>query len=65
MFKVQAFLKGDLVMEADGTANNLEWKQYLASENLIIDNLVLSPGLDLDNLEISIEANMDSMASKI
>lgn len=30
-----------------------------------MDNLVLSPGLDIDNLEVQIEANLNSFESKI
>jgi hypothetical protein len=32
---------------------------------LIIDKLVLSPGIDIDNLEIVLLANMESMAKRI
>ena len=36
---------------------NTEWKMYQPYEALIVDRVVLAPGLDVDNMVIHMEKN--------
>ena len=49
-FEVLAYLNNRLVLNATLMASSNQWKHYSPHESLIVDRLVLAPGLDIDNL---------------
>lgn len=57
IYYIQAFLEDKLVLNVTIFANNLIWRQYLPTDFLIIDRLVLPPGLDIDNLMLQVDMN--------
>lgn len=59
IYNIQGFLESRLVLNVTILANNLIWRQYLPSEFLIVDRLVLPPGLDIDNLLLQVDMNSE------
>jgi hypothetical protein len=55
MYWMKAYLKDTLVLEIAFQAFNTEWKMYQPYESLIVDRVILAPGLDVDNMVIQIE----------
>jgi len=43
-----------MVLNATIMASSNQWKHYSAHESLVIDRIVMTPGLDVDNLLVGV-----------
>jgi len=48
-----------MVLNATVMADNLQWKQYSPQEFLILDKLVIPPGMDMDNLLLQVDMHSE------
>ena len=58
-FNVQGFLSGRLALNATLFVGNTIWKQYSPQEFLILDTLVIPPGMDIDNLLLQVDMSSE------
>lgn len=56
---MQGFLSGKLVLNATIMAGNTQWKQYSPQDFLILDKLVIPPGMDMDNLLLRVDMHSE------
>lgn len=59
LFNIKGFLHGKVVLNATIQAGNLQWKQYIPSDYLVLDRLVIPPGMDMDNLILQVDMNSE------
>ena len=59
LFNVNGFLENKLVLNVTIQAGNLQWKQYIPSDFLVLDRLVIPPGMDMDNLILQVDMNSE------
>jgi hypothetical protein len=64
LFNVKGFLENKLVLNATIQAGNLQWKQYLPADILVLDRLVIPPGMDMDNLILQVDMNSEEYLIK-
>ena len=55
IFPIQGFLNGNLALNATVYTSNQQWKQYSPQEYLVLDKLVIPPGMAIDNLMLQVD----------
>jgi len=65
VFEVKAYKRNKLVLDISTLSNNLVWKQYLPAETLVVDKLIIPPGMDLDNLFVGVGGSYEELPSPL
>ena len=63
-YLVSAYLDGKLVLQAQVLASSILWKHYQPHETLLIDMLVIPPGMDFDNLLVGVDMGSEELMIK-
>jgi len=58
-FIIEGHLNGKQVMTAFVQAFSNQWKMYTPKDDLIVDQLIFPPGMDIDNLLLGIDMNSE------
>lgn len=63
-YLISGYLGGKLVLQAQVLASSILWKHYQPHETLIIDLLVIPPGVDFDNLLVGVDMGSEELMIK-
>jgi hypothetical protein len=64
-FNVVGKLNDKVALNVTISADNHVWRQYQPYETLVLDQLIIPPGMDLDNLFLSVDSNSDEYHIKL